>query len=222
MRPRRSAISVPRTALTTRAIGADFSSGFVSPTSPRGTAMFSRSRASAHTGARCHLSASPDRARRHVSGTFARSCSPTRIRPPDRTRRTARAHRAGAHARRCRPSASGSSFAAVAIVLAAEAVELHLPVQRRGVDQRVLGGEVDAAAILPQHARQVVLLARGGGTPSAAPRSRSPAGARCRSPVSRADARVSRQVDLADDRAARAQDARARSRCRARARCPAS
>jgi hypothetical protein len=37
-------------------------------------------------------------------------------------------------------------------------VELHLPVERGRVHEGVLGGEVDAAAILLEHAGQVVLL----------------------------------------------------------------
>ena len=39
-------------------------------------------------------------------------------------------------------------LAAEAILLATQAVELHLAVQRRGVDQRVLRRQVDAAAVL--------------------------------------------------------------------------
>src|SRR5207249_8791325 len=49
-------------------------------------------------------------------------------------------------------------LATEAVLLAAEGVELHLPVERRGVDEGVLRGEVDATAILAQHASEVVLL----------------------------------------------------------------
>src|SRR5882724_9044655 len=47
-------------------------------------------------------------------------------------------------------------LAAQPVLLAAQPVELHLAVQRRRVDQGVLGGEIDAAAILAQHTREVV------------------------------------------------------------------
>src|SRR6185369_12402667 len=49
-------------------------------------------------------------------------------------------------------------LAARPVLLAPQAVELHLAVQRRSVDEGMLGGEVDAAAVLLQHPRQVVLL----------------------------------------------------------------
>src|SRR5438128_375588 len=96
-------------------------------------------------------------------------------------------------------------FAAQPVLLAAQPVELHLAVQRRRVDQGVLGGEIDAAAILAQHPREVVpfrapqvLLERHlvvvVGVAAVAVRHFL------------ADAAVAGEVDLADDGAAGAQD----------------
>ena len=42
----------------------------------------------------------------------------------------------------------GVHLAAQPVLLAPEAMQLHLAMQRRSVDQRVLGGEVDAAPVL--------------------------------------------------------------------------
>src|SRR5213079_1385559 len=96
-------------------------------------------------------------------------------------------------------------FAAQPVLLAAQPVELHLAVQRRRVDQGVLGGEVDAAAILAQYARQVVLL-----RPPQVLLERhlvvvvAVAAVAVRHLL--ADPAVAGQVDLADDGPARAQD----------------
>ena len=37
-------------------------------------------------------------------------------------------------------------------------MELHLPVQRRGVNERVLGAEVDAATVLLEYVAQIIFL----------------------------------------------------------------
>src|SRR5881296_3508823 len=74
--------------------------------------------------------------------------------PPARRRGGSRAGRSAAARQRFWPF----DLAAQPVLLAPEPVELHLAVQCRRVDERVLGGEVDAAPVLAQHAREVVLL----------------------------------------------------------------
>src|SRR5262245_56827705 len=96
-------------------------------------------------------------------------------------------------------------LATEAVLLAAEAVELHLAVQGRGVDQRVLGRQVDAAAVLAQDPGEVVLL---GAAEILLQRDLVVvAGLAAVAVVALAsDARVPRQVDLPDDGAAGPQD----------------
>src|SRR4029077_12031474 len=96
-------------------------------------------------------------------------------------------------------------LAAQAVLLTAQTVELHFAVEGSRVDQRVLGGEVDPAAVFAEHSREVVLLR--------APQvllewhlvvvARLPPVA-----VGRflGDAAVTREIDLADDGATRPQD----------------
>src|SRR5438093_2004586 len=121
--------------------------------------------------------------------------------PPARRRGASRAGRSAAARQRFWPL----DLAAQPVLLAPEPVEFHLAVQCRRVDERVLGGEVDAAPVLAQHAREVVLLRAAqvllerhlvvvaGMAAVAVPRFL-------------ADAAVPGQVDLADDGAAGAQD----------------
>src|SRR5579885_598427 len=146
----------------------------------------------------------------------ARACSaatPCRVARDRRAERAATQRPAGRASQVCAvSSAPGGERLAVLgpspqpIVLAPQPVELHLAVQGGGVDERVLGGEVDAPAVLPQHVRQVVALGaaqellQGHLVVVVRVPAVAPAG-----PLL-ADAAVPGQVDLADHRTARAQD----------------
>src|SRR5262245_49911445 len=92
-----------------------------------------------------------------------------------------------------------------AVLLAPETVQLHLPVQGSRVNQRVLGRQVDPAPVLPQDPGQVVLL----GAPEVLLQRDLVVVAGLSSVAVAAlatDARMARQIDLADHGAAGTQD----------------
>src|SRR5213080_1240156 len=165
------------------------SGALLAPPAPSGRGMSER-RA-------CAAAASCSRTRSMPAGLAA----PHGIRQRMRGAGRRRAGRSAAARQRFRPL----GLAAQPVLLAAQRVELHLAVQRRRVDQGVLGGEVDAAAILAEYARQVVLL-----RPPQVLLERhlvvvvAVAAVAVRGLL--ADPAVAGQVDLADDGPARTQD----------------